>query len=96
LSAQDFPVLLITERSARVSGQRSLVVDRRNHIAGNGFDRYDDAGVLDESEVALRDHRWLKVPLSIVSGLILRGLIRAATRENVRYLSPHIWAFLQR
>ena len=51
---------------------------------------------VDESDAALRDHRWLKVPLSIVSGLILRGLIRAATRENVRYLSPHIWAFLQR
>ena len=50
----------------------------------------------DESDVALRDHRWLKVPLSKISGLILRGLIRAATRENVRYLSPHIWAFLQR
>ena len=51
---------------------------------------------VDESDAAVRDHRWLKVPLSMISGLILRGLIRGATRENLRYLSPHIWAFLHR
>jgi len=41
-----FSGAVIAERLARVSGKRSLVVDRRNHIAGNAFDRYDDAGVL--------------------------------------------------
>jgi SAM-dependent methyltransferase len=51
---------------------------------------------VDESDAAVRDLRWLKVPLSKISGFIFRVLIRAATRENVRYLSPHIWAFLRR
>ena len=51
---------------------------------------------VDESDTAVRDLRWLKVPLARISGFIFRVLIRAATRENVRYLSPHIWAFLQR
>ena len=41
-----FSGAVIAERLARVSGKRSLVVDRRTHIAGNAFDRYDDAGVL--------------------------------------------------
>jgi len=41
-----FSGAVIAERLARVSGKRSLVIDRRNHIAGNAFDRYDDAGVL--------------------------------------------------
>ena len=41
-----FSGAVIAERLARVSGKRSLVVDRRAHIAGNAFDRYDDAGVL--------------------------------------------------
>ena len=41
-----FSGAVIAERLARVSGKRSLVIDRRNHIAGNAFDCYDDAGVL--------------------------------------------------
>jgi UDP-galactopyranose mutase len=41
-----FSGAVIAERLARVSGKRSLVIDRRTHIAGNAFDRYDDAGVL--------------------------------------------------
>lgn len=47
---------------------------------------------IDESEAALRDNRWLKVPLCRLSTTILRGLFRAATKEVVRYWSPHIWA----
>jgi 2-polyprenyl-3-methyl-5-hydroxy-6-metoxy-1,4-benzoquinol methylase len=61
--------------------------------AMHGFAR---ATFVDESDTGVRDHRWLKVPLARIGGFVLRGLIRAATRENVRYLSPHIWAFLQR
>src|SRR3712207_9326892 len=36
----------IAERLARDSGQRVLVCDRRNHIAGNAYDHYDEAGIL--------------------------------------------------
>ena len=37
---------VLAERLASVLGQRVLVVDRRPHIGGNAYDRYDDAGVL--------------------------------------------------
>jgi UDP-galactopyranose mutase len=37
---------VLAERLATVRGQRVLVVDKRPHIGGNAFDRYDDAGVL--------------------------------------------------
>jgi len=50
----------------------------------------------DESDAALRDARWLKVPVSKASTFIMRQLVRAATREDIRYWSPHIWAFLKK
>ncbi len=37
---------IIAERLATQSGKRSLVIDRRDHIAGNAYDRRNDAGVL--------------------------------------------------
>jgi UDP-galactopyranose mutase len=37
---------VIAERLASQLGQRVLVVDKRPHIGGNAYDRYDDAGVL--------------------------------------------------
>lgn len=37
---------VLAERLARILGLRVLVVDKRSHIGGNAFDRYDDAGVL--------------------------------------------------
>jgi UDP-galactopyranose mutase len=37
---------ILAERLATERGERVIVVDRRNHIAGNAYDRYDDAGVL--------------------------------------------------
>ena len=37
---------VMAERLASVLGARVLVVDKRPHIGGNAFDRYDDAGVL--------------------------------------------------
>jgi len=37
---------VLAERLASQSGQRVLVVDKRPHIGGNAYDRYDDAGVL--------------------------------------------------
>ena len=37
---------VMAERLANDAGKRVLVVDRRDHIAGNAFDRLDDAGIL--------------------------------------------------
>ena len=37
---------VIAERLASVLGLRVLIVDKRPHIGGNAYDRYDDAGVL--------------------------------------------------
>lgn len=37
---------VIAERLASVLGQRVLIVEKRPHIGGNAYDRYDDAGVL--------------------------------------------------
>ena len=37
---------VLAERLASQRGERVLVVDRRNHIAGNAYDRYNDAGLL--------------------------------------------------
>ena len=51
---------------------------------------------VDESDAAIRDNRWLKVPLCKISTTLLRSLFRAATKEKVDYWSPHIWACLQK
>lgn len=37
---------VIAERLARQRDEKVLLIDRRNHIAGNAYDRYDDAGIL--------------------------------------------------
>jgi UDP-galactopyranose mutase len=37
---------VIAERLASQAGQRVLVVDRRPHIGGNAYDRYDEQGLL--------------------------------------------------
>jgi UDP-galactopyranose mutase len=37
---------VLAERLANVAGQRVLLVDKRPHIGGNAYDRYDDAGIL--------------------------------------------------
>lgn len=37
---------VLAERLARVRGESVLVVDRRPHIAGNAYDRFDEAGIL--------------------------------------------------
>ncbi|MSU58485.1 MAG: class I SAM-dependent methyltransferase [Pedosphaera sp.] len=57
----------------------------------HGFKRAEFA---DEGAEAIRDQRWLKVPLAKLSAGILRALIQAATREKIRHLSPHLWARL--
>lgn len=37
---------VLAERLAADGGQRVLLCDRRNHIAGNAYDKHDDAGIL--------------------------------------------------
>lgn len=37
---------VMAERLANDAGKRVLVIDRRDHIAGNAYDRLDDAGIL--------------------------------------------------
>ncbi|MDP3067046.1 MAG: NAD(P)-binding protein, partial [Methylocystis sp.] len=37
---------VLAERLASQRDERVLLIDRRPHIGGNAYDRYDDAGVL--------------------------------------------------
>ena len=57
----------------------------------HGFARTEFA---DEGAAAIRDQRWLKVPLAKMSAFVLRALMHAATRERIEHLSPNLWARL--
>ena len=46
IAGAGFAGSVLAERLAEVLGKRVLVVDKRNHIAGNAYDFYDAAGVL--------------------------------------------------
>lgn len=37
---------VLAERLANDAGKRVLIIDKRNHIGGNAYDFYDDAGIL--------------------------------------------------
>src|ERR687896_1816596 len=37
---------VMAERLAVDAGKKVLIIDKRNHIGGNAYDHYDDAGVL--------------------------------------------------
>lgn len=41
-----FAGVTFAERAANLFGKTSLIVEKRNHIGGNSYDRYDDHGVL--------------------------------------------------
>ena len=41
-----FAGCVLAERLANQLGKRILLIDRRNHIGGNAFDRYDETGIL--------------------------------------------------
>ncbi|MCW2365053.1 UDP-galactopyranose mutase [Sphingobium sp. B7D2B] len=41
-----FAGAVMAERLAADGGKRVLVIDRRDHIAGNAYDHYDEAGIL--------------------------------------------------
>lgn len=49
-----------------------------------------------DQATAIRDHRWLKVPMSKLAAGLLRLWLWAATRERVAYLGPNLWACLER
>jgi SAM-dependent methyltransferase len=53
---------------------------------------YEAASFIDEAESAIRDARWLKLPLHRASKAVLNFLFRAASYERVRGWSPHLWA----
>jgi UDP-galactopyranose mutase len=46
IAGAGFSGSVLAERLASQRGDSVLIVDRRNHIGGNAYDRYDDAGVL--------------------------------------------------
>jgi cyclopropane fatty-acyl-phospholipid synthase-like methyltransferase len=50
----------------------------------------------DEGAEAMRDHRWLKVPVAKAVRFFLSTAIRLVTRENVRLWSPNLWACLEK
>ncbi len=37
---------VLAERLAKDAGKKVIIVDKRSHIAGNAYDRYDDAGLM--------------------------------------------------
>jgi UDP-galactopyranose mutase len=37
---------VLAERLARIDNKKVLIIDKRNHIGGNAYDHYDDAGIL--------------------------------------------------
>lgn len=48
----------------------------------------------DESLDAIRDQRWLKVPLARLSQAVLGALFQAVAKERPASWSPHLWAML--
>ena len=68
---------------------------RRDELAERVAELTWDLGGL-TYEMAIRDHRWLKIPLCRLSQLFLGLLFRSATKEKIQYWSPHLWACLQK
>jgi SAM-dependent methyltransferase len=57
---------------------------------------YSKSYFADESIPAIRDHRWIKVPLARMCRRLLGILFRSAARHPVPSWSPHLWACLER
>jgi len=58
-----------------------------------GFRKVD---FIDESIPSLQVHRWLKVPVMKISQALLRLLIRAASKEDIRYFSASIYVIARK
>jgi SAM-dependent methyltransferase len=54
-----------------------------------GFGQVD---FVEESLALIQRQRWIKVPLMKLAQALLRGLIRAATREQITLLAPSFYA----
>lgn len=52
---------------------------------------FKDVVFVDETVPSIREKRWIKVPLTRLAQGLLRGLIRAVTREHVTCLSPSFY-----
>jgi len=63
-------------------------IETRALLRMAGYERVEFA---EESVALLRQHRWIKVPLMKLAQSLLRGLIRAATREQIQFLAPSIY-----
>ena len=50
---------------------------------------------VDEGGAAIRDHRWLKVPVSRICAVVLRVLLQTVSRERIKYWNSCIWACLE-
>jgi hypothetical protein len=48
----------------------------------------------DEGVGAIRDHRWLKVPLAKAGEFLVRATVRLITRVNIQFWSDQLWARL--
>lgn len=59
----------------------------------SGFTRFSFD---DEGTAGIRDHRWIKVPLSRVCKSILALLFSSAAKVSPQLWSPHLWASLER
>lgn len=58
-----------------------------------GFSRFSFD---DEGTSCIRDHRWIKVPLSRISQYILKLLFVSAAKASPKLWSPHLWVSLER
>jgi hypothetical protein len=51
--------------------------------------RFEDEGI-----AAIRDHRWIKVPLGLIIRTLVTFLILTMVKVRVRWWNPHLWACL--
>jgi 2-polyprenyl-3-methyl-5-hydroxy-6-metoxy-1,4-benzoquinol methylase len=49
---------------------------------------FDTVAFADETVPSIQEHRWLKVPLAFLIGIVARFMIRAVSRERPHCLSP--------
>lgn len=52
---------------------------------------FDDQGIS-----AIRDHRWIKVPLARIMDAGLKFVFRSASRERIKFLNSSIWACIKK
>ena len=58
--------------------------------------RFSSVSFADQGISAIRDHRWIKVPLAKIMIAGLRFVFRTASRERVEYWNSSIWACIKK